>query len=176
MPSMSPPRSITLKSAGVSSLVATAFLGALVGIFGGSIGYTAHYAKATSYLSDDPRACINCHIMNEQYNAWSSSSHHARATCNDCHVPHDSLFSKYLVKAEHGYRHSKGFTFQDFHEPIQMTPASRAVVIDNCVRCHEAITHDIRNSVASTMIQSVASSGGLDCLHCHSSVAHGSTR
>ena len=149
-------------------------LGALIGSCLGAAGYTAHYANATSYLSDDPKACINCHIMNDQFKSWSSSSHHARAGCNDCHVPHDSIISKYMVKAEHGYRHSKGFTFQDFHEPIQITKSSRDVVIDNCVRCHEAMTHEIRTAAPAR--DSAGVSGGLDCIHCHASVAHGATR
>ena len=146
------------------STIAAAVLGALLGGFGGAVGYTAHYARATSYLSDNPKACVNCHIMNEQYDAWQSSSHHARATCNDCHVPHDSLLSKYAVKAEHGYRHSKRFTFQNFHEPIRINEASRDVVIGNCVRCHDAMTREIRLA---------GNAAGLDCLHCHASVAHG---
>jgi cytochrome c nitrite reductase small subunit len=154
------------------SLVVCIVAGGLVGMFSGAVGYTAYEARALSYLSNDPAACINCHVMNDQYAAWSSSSHHARATCNDCHVPHDSLVHKYFVKAEHGYRHSKGFTFNDFHEPIRMTAESRAVVIDNCVRCHEGMTHEIR--MAGGKIGGV--SGGVDCLHCHASVAHGATR
>jgi cytochrome c nitrite reductase small subunit len=161
---------------GAAGLVGAGVIGALVGALGGAAGYTAHYASATSYLSDDPKACINCHIMNEQYNAWSSSPHHARASCNDCHVPHDSVLSKYYVKAEHGYRHSKGFTFQDFHEPIQMKESSRRVVIDNCVRCHEAMTHEIRLAAPGNAPGSAGLTGGVDCLHCHSSVAHGATR
>jgi cytochrome c nitrite reductase small subunit len=148
-------------------------LGALAGSFGGAAGYTAHYANATSYLSDDPAACINCHIMNEQYDAWRKGPHHARATCNDCHVPHTSVAAKYLVKGEHGYRHSKGFTFQDFHEPIRMTPGSRDVVNENCVRCHDAMTHDIRTAIAPHRDEPA---GGLDCIRCHARVAHGPTR
>ena len=159
---------------GAAGLVGAAVLGGLFGAFGGAAGYTAHYANATSYLSDDPKSCVNCHIMNDQYDSWSSSSHHARATCNDCHVPHDSVLNKYLVKAEHGYRHSKGFTFQDFHEPIQITKGSRDVVIDNCVRCHEAATHEIR--MAGNAAGALGLSGGLDCIHCHASIAHGPTR
>lgn len=149
-----------------------------MGSFGTATVFTAHSANATAYLSDNPRTCINCHIMNEQYNGWASSAHHARASCNDCHVPHDSVLSKYAVKAEHGYRHSKGFTFQDFHEPIQITPSSRAVVVDNCVRCHEAMTHDIRLTVGSASVGSAprSTSESLDCLHCHSSTGHGPTR
>jgi cytochrome c nitrite reductase small subunit len=155
-------------------LIGTVVLGGVVGAFGGAAAYTVHYASATSYLSDDPRACINCHIMNDQFNSWSSSSHHARAGCNDCHVPHDSIVSKYLVKAEHGYRHSKGFTFQDFHEPIQITKASRDVVIENCVRCHETMTHEIR--MAGGAPSDADAARGLDCIHCHASVAHGATQ
>lgn len=151
-------------------------LGALLGIFLGAAGYTAHYASATSYLSDDPKACINCHIMNDQYNGWSSASHHNRATCNDCHVPHDSVIAKYAVKAEHGWRHSKGFTLQDFHEPIQITQSSRDVVVDNCVRCHDAMTHEIRLAAPGHGPEAESVSGGVDCIHCHASVAHGPTR
>ncbi len=146
------------------SAMAAAVIGALAGAFGGAVAYTAHFARATSYLSDDPKACVNCHIMNEQYDGWSSSSHHSRASCNDCHVPHSSIFAKYYVKAEHGYRHSKRFTLQNFHEPIRINQPSREVVIDNCIRCHAAMTRDMRMN------------GGVDCIHCHASVAHGPTR
>jgi cytochrome c nitrite reductase small subunit len=155
--------------------IAAAILGALFGSLGAAVGYTAHYARATSYLSDDPKACINCHIMNEQYDGWSRSSHHARATCNDCHVPHDSIVGKYAVKAEHGYRHSKRFTFQNFHEPIRVNQASRDVVVDNCIRCHEAMTREIRLAASGRGAHAGGVSGGLDCIHCHASVAHGPT-
>lgn len=150
---------------------AAAVVGGLFGSLLAAAAYAAHYAKATSYLSDDPAACINCHVMNDQYRAWASGPHHARATCNDCHVPHDSVLHKYMVKAEHGYRHSKGFTFQDFHEPIQMTPGSRQVVNDNCIRCHSDMTHGIR-----TTAQVEGRLDDLECVHCHASVAHGARR
>jgi cytochrome c nitrite reductase small subunit len=161
-----------------AGLIGSLVLGALLGGLGGAVGYTAHYAKATSYLSDDPQACVNCHIMNEQFASWSAGAHHARATCNDCHVPHDNILHKYLVKAEHGYRHSKGFTLNNFHEPIQITPASRAVVIDNCVRCHEALTHEARLATGRPRAADahLAHSGGVDCLRCHAGVAHGARR
>ncbi len=157
-------------------LAAVATLGALAGSFLAAVLYTAHYARATSYLSDDPAACVNCHIMNEQYDGWSKGAHHSRATCNDCHVPHSSVFAKYLAKAEHGYRHSRGFTFQDFHEPIQITPADRRIVIQNCVRCHAATTHEIRLVAFAPDPGRADASGGLDCVRCHAIVAHGPIR
>jgi len=158
------------------STIAAAVLGALAGAFSGAVSYTAQYAKATSYLSNDPKACVNCHIMNEQYDGWSRASHHARATCNDCHVPHESIFAKYYVKAEHGYRHSKRFTLQNFHEPIQINQPSRDVVIDNCIRCHESMTREIRLAAPGRAAHGAGISGGIDCIHCHASVAHGRTR
>jgi cytochrome c nitrite reductase small subunit len=114
--------------------------------------------------------------MNDQFDAWSRSSHHARATCNDCHVPHDSLVAKYYVKAEHGYRHSKRFTFQNWHEPIRMTASSHEVVIENCIRCHEAMTREIRLGAPRHSSHAAGISGGLDCIRCHASVAHGNTQ
>ena len=73
-------------------------LAALVGLLLGIGLFTFHYAEGFSYLSSDPDACVNCHIMREQFAGWQAGPHHAVATCNDCHVPH-ALLSKYLAKA-----------------------------------------------------------------------------
>ncbi len=42
----------------------------LLGIPAGIGAFTFVYAKGFSYLSTDPRACVNCHIMNQHYDAW----------------------------------------------------------------------------------------------------------
>lgn len=143
---------------------------AIVGASLGIAGFTFAYAEGLSYLSDDPRACINCHVMQEHFDGWQHASHHAVATCNDCHVPHDSMIRKYWTKAEHGYRHSKGFTFDDFHEPIQITPGSRAAVVENCMRCHASIASDVTVHGLGDRAEPA------DCLHCHARVAHGPQR
>ena len=64
----------------------------------GTGGYTLYYAKGFSYLTDDPKACTNCHVMEPMYNSWQRGSHHAVTVCNDCHTP-KNFFNKYLVKA-----------------------------------------------------------------------------
>ena len=94
-------------------------LAVLVGILLGVGAVTLREAKALSYLSNDPRVCVNCHIMQPQFEGWQRSSHHAVAGCGDCHLPHDFV-GKWLTKALNGYHHSKGFTLQDFHEPIMI--------------------------------------------------------
>ena len=36
-----------------------------------SVGaYTFIYAKGFAYLTNDPAACANCHIMENHYRAW----------------------------------------------------------------------------------------------------------
>jgi len=44
------------------------------GVLAGVGEFTFGYAKGLSYLSADPRACVNCHIMNEQYDALQDCS------------------------------------------------------------------------------------------------------
>ncbi|HSQ68820.1 MAG TPA: NapC/NirT family cytochrome c, partial [Steroidobacteraceae bacterium] len=104
------------REAGLSTV---GILAVLAGILLGIGGYTFLYAGGFSYLSSDPEACMNCHIMRPQFDSWQKGSHHAVAKCVDCHLPHDFV-GKYLAKSENGYHHSKGFTLQDFHEPIMI--------------------------------------------------------
>ena len=90
--------------------------------------YTFRYAEGLSYFSNDPKACVNCHVMREHFDTWQKASHHAVATCNDCHLPHDFV-SKYLAKAENGFFHSKAFTLQDFPEPIRIKPRNARILM-----------------------------------------------
>jgi len=138
------------------------------GLFAGLGTFTFTYAHGLSYFSNDPRACMNCHIMREHFDGWQKSPHHAVATCNDCHTPH-SFIPKYLSKAENGFWHSKGFTLQDFHEPIMIRPHNSAVLQANCVSCHEQIVDGINTHRGDPQRM-------LDCVHCHREVGHGPTR
>jgi cytochrome c nitrite reductase small subunit len=138
-------------------------LGCLLGVPAGVGAFTFVYAKGFSYLSTDPRACVNCHVMNQQYEAWLKSGHRHTATCVECHLP-DRGLAKYVAKADHGFRHSMAFTLQNFHEPIRITPRDRDIVRVNCVRCHEPFVH---------AVVGVSTGRELDCLHCHAAAGHG---
>jgi cytochrome c nitrite reductase small subunit len=59
----------------------------LLGVLLGLGAYTFRYAEGLSYFSTDPRACVNCHIMRDAYDSWQKASHHAAATCVECHLP-----------------------------------------------------------------------------------------
>ena len=44
--------------------------GLLIGIALGLGAYTFVYAKGYSYLTNNPAACANCHVMNDYYSGW----------------------------------------------------------------------------------------------------------
>ncbi|HKE20493.1 MAG TPA: cytochrome c nitrite reductase small subunit [Kofleriaceae bacterium] len=138
-----------------------------VGVLCGLGGFTFHYAEGLSYFSSDPRACANCHIMRRQYDGWQKASHHGVATCADCHLP-QTFAAKYLAKASNGYHHSKGFTFQDFEEPIRIKSRNARILQANCIRCHEAM---VRSLVSGARTDRDA----VECVHCHATAGHGET-
>lgn len=127
--------------------------------------FTFHFARGGSYFSNDPTACVNCHIMREQFDGWQKASHHTVATCNDCHAPHDFV-GKYLTKAENGFWHSKAFTFQDFAEPIRIRARNAEVTNNACIYCHQELVSEVVGHGQST----------LRCVHCHAGVGHGTPR
>jgi cytochrome c nitrite reductase small subunit len=85
------------------------------------------------------------------------------ATCVDCHLPH-TFIEKYIAKAENGYHHSKGFTLQDFHEPIMIKEKNSRILQDNCIRCHGDLVHGLAAGRAREAV---------NCVHCHDAVGHG---
>lgn len=144
----------------VSEVVLLA-LAAALGLASGIGAYTFMYAEGASYLTDDPAACANCHVMRDQYASWVKSSHHAVAVCNDCHTPAGRL-AKYRVKASNGFWHSVGFTTGRFHEPIQIKPHNREIAEAACRRCHGEFVEAVEGH----------SSQPVRCTRCHASVGH----
>lgn len=141
-----------------AAVMAAGLIGAAMGLG----GFTFIYAKGAAYLTNDPTACANCHVMRAQLDAWRKSSHHAVATCNDCHAPPSGL-AKYWVKAKNGYNHSLAFTTGNFHEPIRITASNRAVTEAQCRRCHGAV-------VAAMGVH--GGGVGVSCVRCHDAVGH----
>lgn len=141
-----------------------AALALVLGMFVGIGTFTFGYAEGFSYLSNDPRVCVNCHVMQDYYDSWLKASHHHVAVCADCHMPHD-LIGKYAVKADNGFFHSLAFTLDNFHEPIQIKPRNRRVTQATCIHCHKDIVEQMLPE----------SPGGevLLCVHCHAGVGHG---
>ncbi|WP_437578974.1 cytochrome c nitrite reductase small subunit [Sorangium sp. So ce887] len=134
-----------------------------LGAAAGLGGYTFIYAKGASYLQNDPAACANCHIMNEQFAGWQRSSHRAVAVCNDCHAPHTFL-GKYATKASNGFWHSFGFTTGRFPDPIRIKPSNLRITEEACRGCHGDVVHAIDSEHRGAP--------RLSCVRCHESVGH----
>ena len=146
-------------------IVAAVLLGGCLGVG----AFTFRYAEGLAYMSNDPKVCINCHIMNDEYEAWAKSGHHHVAVCNDCHTPH-TLVGKYTTKAINGWNHSKAFTLQNFHEPIQITARNQGILQENCIRCHREFVHE------AIIAPSGSDEAAPYCVRCHRTVGHGPTR
>lgn len=137
----------------------------LVGVAIGMALVLTRIANATSYLSDDPVTCINCHVMTDAYASWQRGSHGWVAVCTDCHVPHSNLVAKYAFKGRDGMRHSYVFTMRSEPQVLELSAGAVPVVQANCVRCHSDQLAMIRLAGATER----------RCWDCHTNI-HGETR
>jgi cytochrome c nitrite reductase small subunit len=138
--------------------------------------YTLNVSKATSYLTSDPQACINCHVMNTQYATWQHSSHRTAATCADCHLPHEGV-QKYIAKAKDGFNHAVAFTFKTYDNAIVISKDGAKRVQDNCISCHASLANRlVVNSDINHRYDDESVKTGRRCWECHKEVPHGSVR
>ncbi len=140
-------------------------MAAAFGLLLGAGLFTFVYAEGDAYIGDDPQACINCHVMQDHYDAWLSSSHSGVAVCNDCHAAQHNVAAKYWSKAVNGLSHSWAFTSGRFPQHIKITAFNREIAEAACRGCHASITHEIQ-TLTSTNER-------LGCIRCHSAVGHG---
>ena len=140
-------------------------LGVTIGFAVGIGLYTFTYAKGWAYMTDNPAACANCHVMAGQYDGWLKSSHRSAAVCNDCHTP-AGFFGKYATKARNGFWHSYYFTTGGFEDQIRITTRSREITEGACRKCHSEITSAIDAHAEQTGKEQIS------CIRCHKEVGH----
>lgn len=68
------------------------------------------------------------------------------------------------TKMINGWNHSRAFTLQDFHEPIQITPRNAQIVQESCMRCHSGIMAEVEAHAGPEV---------LHCVQCHRRAGHG---
>ncbi len=142
-------------------------LGLFLGL--GCLGF--YLSKVYSYLFDDPKACVNCHIMTPHYATWFHSSHRERATCNDCHVPHDNLIRALWFKMSDGLRHANVFTLGSYPQVIRIRETGASVVQENCLRCHSFQVNFV--SISQITYDKFKAGEGKLCWDCHREIPHG---
>lgn len=138
-------------------------LAVLWGVLLGVGIFTFGYAQGAAYLTNDPAACANCHVMREQYAGWMKASHRNAAVCNDCHAP-SGLVGKYTTKALNGFLHSWAFTTGWFPDRIRITGRNHRVTEGTCLGCHATITSALGTAREHRETE--------DCLRCHRGVGH----
>jgi cytochrome c nitrite reductase small subunit len=136
-------------------------LALVAGVVVGLGAYTFLYGRGYSYLLDDPAACVNCHIMRDNVDAWTVATHRT-VTCNACHVP-KPLVPKYASKLRNGWFHSYAFTFEDV-QVIRIKAANQGILQRNCEACHaRTIVHMHPPGAERARL----------CFECHRGVGHG---
>ncbi|MFW5706911.1 MAG: cytochrome c nitrite reductase small subunit [Bacteroidota bacterium] len=146
----------------------------LMGILTGLFLLVVHVSNATSYLSDEPETCINCHVMYPYYASWAKGSHGHEATCSDCHVPQDNFFRKYKTKASDGLWHATVFTMRWEPQVIKIRSHGTNVVQENCIRCHLDLVE--MTSLVEVTGDMAAMNKGKVCWDCHEETPHGTVR
>jgi cytochrome c nitrite reductase small subunit len=140
----------------------------IYGLAGVAVGLAlllVRIANGTSYLSDKPETCMNCHVMTDAYASWQQGSHGRVAVCVDCHVPHSNLVAKYAFKSRDGMKHSYVFTTRTEPQVLDLSASAVPVVQANCVRCHGDVLSMVRLAGATER----------RCWDCHSNI-HGEVR
>jgi len=143
----------------------------------GMFAYVVHASRVTSYLSEDPKVCINCHTMNSLYATWQHSSHRGNATCVDCHLPRESFIDKILAKSRDGFNHSYAMTFRTYlTENIRASEDAQQRIQANCIACHREAVSEI--TARNELYHSDGDSGRFQrkCWSCHRDVPHGRVR
>ncbi len=87
--------------------------------------------------SDQPSFCVQCHVMESEYEAWAHAGAHRRRTCVDCHLPNGNAGIHYVWKSIDGMKDALIFYSGTVPEKIHLTAHGQKVVQANCVRCHE---------------------------------------
>jgi cytochrome c nitrite reductase small subunit len=136
---------------------------ATLGVLAGLGAFTVGYGDGTAYLSNDPMACANCHVMQGHFDTWQKSSHRHVAVCNDCHLP-PGFAGKWLTKADNGLLHSVAFTTGRFPDPLRIKPRNARRAQRACSKCHASIVHSL----------AAVGDRGDDpvCVQCHSDAGH----
>nr|CRH05145.1 Cytochrome c-type protein napC [Candidatus Magnetococcus massalia] len=130
-------------------------LGVLV-VGGGVAGIifigTLHFGLA---YTNTMEFCVSCHSMKFPYEEYKESPHYqnqsgVRATCADCHVPHDKYFTGWLDKMW-----AKIYAAKDVYHEILGTASTK----------EKFEAH--RWTMANRVWDKMRARGSKECLHCH---------
>ena len=142
---------------------------------------------ATMHATNTEAFCTSCHEMDIPYAQLQKTIHHnnasgVRATCSDCHVPHE--FIPKMVRKVEAAREVWGTITGIIDTPEKYaahTPVMKAREIarleandsQECRNCHEQdhMLSVIQSSKAQRYHRALAN-GRRTCIDCHAGIAH----
>jgi cytochrome c nitrite reductase small subunit len=130
-----------------------------------ALGYFVFVTDAAAYGGSAPETCNNCHAMDSQYENWYHAPHENWAKCTDCHLPHENVVAYYFEKGRQGMKDTYAFTTGNIPVAIRASDRTKAIIQENCIRCHE---EKVENIIMG------AQAFDRNCWDCHRAVAHGS--
>ena len=129
-----------------------------------ALGTFTYVSGALAYAGTDARTCNSCHVMDAAYENWYHAPHEKWTECVDCHLPHDNFVNYWVEKGRTGLHDVYFFSTGQTPEMIRAKPETKAVIQENCLRCHKDTVENV-----------VMGAQPYDryCWDCHRSVAHG---
>lgn len=133
--------------------------------------------------TSDAKFCVNCHSM-EPFEAahdadvhGGKNAHGVRATCADCHLPHDNSFNYLYTKARTGVHDLYVETFGDVENiDWQAKRAHReSYTYDSgCLTCHTNLEEATMASNKALIAHKPYFLGETEdkCVSCHENVGH----
>lgn len=119
----------------------------------------------TDQLSKSPQFCAKCHEMTPEYVTWKASVH-SQIACASCH---NKPGLGNLISNAFGSNGLTGHMTKSYNVPIK---AASQIGQDVCKQCHS--THRTYNLSGDLIVpHDKHSAKNIDCIACHTDVAHG---
>ncbi len=129
--------------------------------------------------TSDADFCVGCHSMEPMVKAQmgnvhgGNNSHGVRASCTDCHLPHDNSYNYFVAKAQTGTHDLWVETFNDVSKinwQAKREHRESYVYDSGCLACHE----NLEAATADQGMHDNYFAGTIDakCVTCHEEVGH----
>ena len=153
-------------------------------VVGGAIGVgVSLFSTQKIEETGTPQFCISCHEMKPMYDTWLKGPHGplgnkagaVRASCIDCHLPHDTVVNYLVSKMRTGLKDAYYHNFKkeeisklDFWlKKLDTKEVKKYTYEENCIHCHQNLPDNVlhekykKGEIKDT------------CLDCHWYVGHG---
>ena len=112
--------------------------------------------EATESLAE-PTSCAMCHEMQDAYDSWARSPHHAnpsgvRVTCVSCHLPpREDHFDHLTAKAWSGTKDACVHFFGDYDARASRRTVLQTMPSQRCLHCHDNLLAMPRSSAVGVV-------------------------